>query len=74
MRHLKMATIMVVSLVLTVFLGVAGCGDDHRDHFRGDRDRSAEVYERSDNDRHDNDRHEDRGGDSGHDRGEHGDR
>lgn len=74
MRHLKTSVIMVASLVLSVFMGVAGCGDDHRDHFRGDRDRSAERYERPDNDRRDNDRPAERGGDSSRDRDERGGR
>jgi hypothetical protein len=74
MRHLKTTMIMVASLVLTVFLGLAGCDEDR--HFRGDRDRSPR-YEGNDNARHEerqaSDRHEDRGKDSGHE-GERGDR
>lgn len=69
MRHLKTAMIVVASLVLPVLLGLAGCGDDHRDHFRGDRGRSPERYERRDGDRHDGP-----GGGSGPDRSERGDR
>lgn len=65
MRPLKITLILAASLILTVLMGLAGCGDDHGHRVRGDRDR----YER-----HDGDRHEDRGGDSDHDRGEHGGR
>jgi len=65
MRHLKMTMIMAALLVLTVFLGLAGCGEDHGHRIRNDRDRYPE--------RRDSDRHEDRGRDSGHE-GEHGDR
>ena len=75
---MKTTIIMVASLVLTMLLGLAGCGEDHGAHFRGDRDRSPGRYERQGSDRQEqrqeSDRHEDRGGDSGHDRGEHGDR
>jgi hypothetical protein len=77
MRHLKITMIVAASLVLTVLMALAGCGEDHGDHFRSDRDRPPEHYERQDNDRHsdrqDSDRHEDRGGNAGHDQGEHGD-
>jgi len=66
MRHLKITLLMVAPLVLTVLLGLAGCGGDDRDRHHGDRDRSR--YERQDNDRHG-----DRGGDSAHE-GDHGDR
>ena len=51
MRHLKTVMILGASLVLTVFLGLAGCGDDHRDHIRSDRDRYPERVERRDSDR-----------------------
>lgn len=77
MRHPKTTMVMVASLVLTVFLGLAGCGDDHSVRYHDDRNRSPERYERQDSDRHEErqgDRHEERGGDSSHDRGEHGDR
>lgn len=58
MRYLKMHIIVAASLVLAVLLGLAGCGDDHRDHFRDDGDRHSVRYERQDNDRHeDSDRH-----------------
>ena len=77
MRNLKLITIMLASLVLTAFLGLAGCGEDHGDRIHVERDRAAPAP-RYDNDRHeerhDADRHEDRGRDSGHDRDEHGDR
>ena len=79
MRHLKITMIMAASLVLTVLLGLAGCGDDHRGHAYYVQDRPPEVYgvQRQDTDRHDerqdSDRHEDRGRDSGHE-DEHGDR
>ena len=69
MRHLNTAMIMVASLVLTVLLGVAGCGEDHRDGYRVERNSPPERYES-----HDNDRHEDRGGAPGRDREEHGGR
>ena len=76
MRHLKTFVIMA-SLALTMLLGLVGCGDDHRNHIRSDRDRPPARYERHDNDRpqerHEGDRHEDRGNDGGHE-GEHGDR
>ena len=80
MRHLKISAIMSASLVLTVLMFLAGCGEDHRDHYRDNRDRDVEYYDRHDNDRseerHDSDRHEDHGGDSGHEgeHGEHGER
>jgi hypothetical protein len=63
MRHLKITIIILASLVVTVLLGLSGCGEDeHRDHFRGDR---QEVrYQRQDNDRHEErqevQRHEER--------------
>jgi hypothetical protein len=76
MRYLKLITIMLASLVLTAFMGLAGCGEDHG-RIHGERDRTAPAP-RYDNDRHeerhDADRHEDRGGDSGHDQDEHGGR
>ncbi|MBE3097602.1 MAG: hypothetical protein IMZ44_10825 [Planctomycetes bacterium] len=43
--------ILVASLVLAMLLGLAGCGDDHRDRSHGDRDRSSERFERHDGDR-----------------------
>lgn len=77
MRHWKTIMALGASVVLTVFLGLAGCGDDHRDHIRSDRDRYPEQVERHDGDRHEvqqeSDRHDDRGRDTGHE-GEHGDR
>lgn len=69
MKHLNTTMIMVASLVLTVLLGVAGCGGDRRDHHRVERNSPPERYESRDNDRH-----EDRGGDSDRTRDEHGDR
>jgi Ni/Co efflux regulator RcnB len=76
-HHLKTIVIVVASLMLTVLLGLAGCGEDeHRDRFHGDRDRDTVRYERQDNDRHEDrreSRHEDRDKDAGHE-GEHGDR
>ena len=51
MRHLKTTMILAALLVLTVLLGVVGCGDDHRDRMRGDRDRAPTHYEGHDNDR-----------------------
>ena len=65
MRHLKTTMIMVASLVLTVFLSLAGCSDDHGDHYRGDRDRIE---------RRDSDRPVERSADTDRDRGEHRDR
>jgi hypothetical protein len=59
MRNLKLITIMLASLVLTAFMGLAGCGDDHRDRIVVERERAAPAP------RYDNDRHEDRGRDSG---------
>ena len=52
MRHLKITMITVASLVLTVFLGLAGCGEDRGHRVRGDRDRHPVSYERHDGDRH----------------------
>lgn len=76
MRKLKLFTILLASLVLTAFMGLAGCGEDHGDRIHGERDRAAPAP-RHDNDRHeerhDGDRHEDRGRDSGHE-DEHGGR
>ena len=69
MRHLKLTMSMVASLVLTVFLGLAGCDEHHRDGFRGDRERPPERSERRDSDRRD-----DRGGSSDRDGGERGGR
>lgn len=63
MKYPKAIMIMVASLVLTMLLGLAGCGDDHRGRHHGDRDREHERYERRDGDRH-----EDRDGDSRHER------
>jgi hypothetical protein len=68
MRYLKATGIVVASLVVTMLLGLAGCGNDHSDRFHGDRDRPS--YERHDNDRHE-ERREDRGRGSGRE-GEHG--
>lgn len=65
MRHLKITMLMVLSLALTMFLGLAGCDDDHRTRFHNDRDRNYE--------RHDVERHGDRDRDSVYDR-EHRDR
>ena len=77
MRHPKTTMIIVASLVLTVFLGLAGCGEDHGDRIQGDRDRQPEQVDRHDSDRHedrpDSDPHEDHGSDSGHE-GDHGGR
>ena len=56
MRHVKSTMIIIASLVVTLFLGVAGCDEHHRDGFRGDRDRPPERSERRDSDRHDDDR------------------
>ena len=51
MRHLKVTMIVVASLVFSLLLGMAGCGDHHGDRNRGDRDRSHDSYERHDGDR-----------------------
>ncbi len=75
MRHLKTTLLVVAALAVTALLGLAGCGDDHRDRFHDDRDRSSERYERRDSDRQEerqeSDRREDRRRDSDD---EHGDR
>jgi len=68
-RYLKTPRFAVAPLLLALFLGLAGCGDDHRDHFRGGRDDSRARYERQDNDGQ-----KDHGEYPGRDRGEHGDR
>lgn len=61
MRHSKTTVLMIASLVLVMFLGLAGCGDDHRTRYSGDRDRYPERYDRHDGDRHvDRDRDSDR--------------
>lgn len=78
MRHLKIAMLVVASLALPVLMAVAGCDNDHGNHYyHGDRDHSTANYYRQDNDRHeerqDSDWHDDRGGDSAHE-GEHGNR
>lgn len=52
MKNMKTIMIVIGSLVLTVLLGVAGCGDDHRDHMRSDRDHYPEHSDRHDSDRH----------------------
>lgn len=54
MRNLKITLMMVASLVLTLFLGLAGCGDDHRHRMdmHDDRDHSTVIIDRSGNDRH----------------------
>ena len=67
MRHLKIILGVVASLVFTLFLGLAGCDDDHRDrNIHSDRNRRVE------HNRNDRDRHDDRGRDSDHDRDDHG--
>lgn len=74
MKNLKTTLIVLASLVLTVLLGLSGCGEDeHRDRFHGDR---QEVrHDRQDNGRNEGrqeaERHEDRGGQSGHDNERH---
>jgi hypothetical protein len=73
MRNMKTVMTIVASLVLTAFLGLAGCGEDHGYRMDDHRDRAAPAP-RYDNDRHDGDRHEDPGRDSGRDRDEHGGR
>ena len=72
MKKLKLFTIMLASLVLTAFLGLAGCGEDHGYRAEGYRDRAAPSPRYDNNQR--GDLHEDRGFDSGHDRDAHGDR
>lgn len=66
MRRLK-TVVMVAALVLTGLLSLAGCGEDHGDHFRGDRDDRHPA-------RYDSDGHGDHGGNSGHEQGQHSDR
>jgi hypothetical protein len=75
MRYLKTSMILASSLVLTVLLGLAGCGDDHghRVYYEGDRGHDVYATPRYENERHDMDRHEERGGDSRRE-GEHGGR
>jgi hypothetical protein len=77
MKYVKTAMILAGSLTLAALLALAGCGEDHGDHFRSDRDRYPEQVERHDSDRHEvqppSDRHDDHGGDSGHE-GDHGGR
>jgi hypothetical protein len=77
MRHLKTVMILSGSLILAGLLSLAGCGEDHGDRMRTDRDRYPVQAERRDGDRHegsqDSDRRGDRGSDSGRDSG-HGDR
>jgi hypothetical protein len=75
MKHLKTSMIMAAALVLTVLLGLAGCGDDRGRHGYYEGERNHEVYAipREDNERHDSDRHEDRGGELRRE-GEHGSR
>jgi hypothetical protein len=50
MRHLKITMIMAAALVLTVLLGLAGCGEDRGHRIRSDQDRSPR-YQHQDNDR-----------------------
>lgn len=69
MGHLKTTMILVASLVLPAILALAGCGEDHGDRFRGERDRSPERYER-----HDGDRPADRDAGPARDRGDRGER
>jgi hypothetical protein len=68
MRHLKISMILAASLIFTVLLGLAGCGDDHgsRVYYEGDRGHEVYATPRYENERHDMDRHEDRGRESGH--------
>ena len=42
--------LLLAPVVLTLLMGLAGCGDDHRSH--GYRDRDQDVHQRSDGDRH----------------------
>jgi hypothetical protein len=68
MKHWKTTMILIASLVLTVFLGLAGCDEDHKGrHIRSDRDRRPPEHKRDHRDRH-----KDRGRDSDHDRDKHG--
>lgn len=54
MKHWKTAMIVIASLVLTMFLGLAGCDDNRRGrHIRGDRDHPPRHHDRDDGwDRH----------------------
>jgi hypothetical protein len=76
MRHLKTTMIIFASLVLTVFLGLAGCDEDHGGrHIHGDRDRPPEHkrdHRPPERRRDDRDRHKDRSRNSDHDRDENG--
>lgn len=72
MRELKIVVTFVASLVLTVLLGLAGCGENHGHRIHEDRDRVAPAprYDQDpDRDRRD-ERHEDRGWDYNPGRGE----
>jgi hypothetical protein len=53
MKYLKIATIVVAVFVLTGLINLAGCIEDRRSDFHGDRDRAPERHEGQDNDRHD---------------------
>ncbi len=67
-KHWKTAMIVIASLVLTMFLGLAGCDDNHKGrHIRGDRDHCPPERRRDDRDRY-----YDRGRDSRHDRDDRG--
>ena len=54
MKNMKTVIVIVVSFVLSLFLGLAGCDDDNhgRRQIHGDRDRSPNHNERHDDDRH----------------------
>jgi hypothetical protein len=65
MKHVKTTFVMAASLILTVLFALAGCGEDHGDRFRSERDRRPEQIER-----HDSDRHDERGAEPARERGE----
>jgi hypothetical protein len=56
MRRITLRLVTLVApVVVTLLMGLAGCGEDHRYH--GDRDRGPERREGSDRDRN-QDRHD----------------
>jgi uncharacterized lipoprotein YehR (DUF1307 family) len=58
---MKIIVTVVASLVMTVLLGLSGCGEDeHRDRFHGNREHETVIYQRQNEGRHVSDRHEDR--------------
>jgi uncharacterized lipoprotein YehR (DUF1307 family) len=53
MKNLKTIIVIIVSFVLSLFLSVTGCDDNHgHRHIHGDRGHSPDHNERRDGDRH----------------------